>query len=226
VSGRGTLRVLVTRPQGPGADSLAQGLRRRGFDAVHVPLIAIEPAGDEPIDLSPYDWVVLTSPNGARELLRRAVGAIPRRAAIGRATAEALGGADVVAAVSTQEGLLAALPPSPGHVLFAGAADARGLLPRALNADVLVLYHTRPLAPAAPLTGDLVTLASASAAQALGAIGAPSTDVPAVTIGPETTRAARAAGLTVAAEAGTHDLDGLVAAVVDAAAVIRTRAPG
>jgi uroporphyrinogen-III synthase len=220
VSGRGTLRVLVTRPAGPGADALAERLRHRGFDAVHVPLIAIEPAGDDPIDLSAYDWVVLTSPNGARELLRRASGALPRRAVIGQATAEALGGADVVAAASTQEGLLAAMPPRPGRVLFAGAADARELLPLALNADVLVLYHTRALIPAVPPTGDLVTLASASAAEALGALGVPSSAVPAVTIGPETSRAARAAGLTVAAEARTHDLDGLVAAVVEAAGAI------
>jgi uroporphyrinogen-III synthase len=225
VSGRETLRVLVTRPAGPGADALAKRLRRRGFDAVHAPLLAIEAAGDDPIDLSAYDWVVVTSPNGARELVRRASGALPRRAVIGQATAEALGGADVVATVSTQEGLLAAMPPRPGRVLFAGAADARGLLPLALGADVLVLYHTRPLVPAAPLAGDLVTLASASAAGALGALGAPSSHIPVVTIGPETSRAARAAGLTVVVEARTHNLDGLVAAVAEAAGAIRG-APG
>jgi uroporphyrinogen-III synthase len=225
VSGRETLRVLVTRPAGPGADALAKRLRRRGFGAVHVPLLAIEAAGDDPIDLSAYDWVVVTSPNGARELVRRASGALPRRAVIGQATAEALGGADVVATVSTQEGLLAAMPPRPGRVLFAGAADARGLLPLALGADVLVLYHTRPLVPAAPLAGDLVTLASASAAGALGALGAPSSHIPVVTIGPETSRAARAAGLTVVVEARTHNLDGLVEAVAEAAGAIRG-APG
>ena len=49
-------------------------------------------------------------------------------AAIGRATAEALGGADLVPAVSTQEGLLEALPRPAGRVLFAGAEDARPLL--------------------------------------------------------------------------------------------------
>ena len=38
-------------------------------------------------------------------------------------------------------------------------------------------------------------------------------DVPAVSIGPETTRAARAAGITVLAEAERSDLDGVVSAV-------------
>jgi uroporphyrinogen-III synthase len=37
--------------------------------------------------------------------------------------------------------------------------------------------------------------------------------LPAVSIGPQTSEAARAAGLEVVAEAETHDLDGLVAAV-------------
>jgi uroporphyrinogen III methyltransferase / synthase len=215
--------VLVTRPRGAGADELVGRLRDEGFDAVHVPLIAIEPTGDEPVDVSGYDWVVVTSPNGARELRRRAAGPLPRRAAIGQATADALGGADVVATVSTQEGLLAALPPRPGRVLFAGAAAARPLLPTALDADVLVLYRTVTLVPASPLRGDLVTLASASAARALGGL---ESWPPAVSIGPETTRAARAAGVEVVAEASTHDLAGLVAAVRDAAAAIRARAPG
>jgi uroporphyrinogen-III synthase len=53
-------------------------------------------------------------------------------------------------------------------------------------------------------------LASGSAARSFAELGA---DIPAVTIGPETSRVAEAAGLRVAAQAKTHDLDGLVAAV-------------
>jgi uroporphyrinogen-III synthase len=37
-----------------------------------------------------------------------------------------------------------------------------------------------------------------------------------VSIGPETSRAARAAGVVVRAEARTHDLEGLLAAVAEA----------
>jgi uroporphyrinogen III methyltransferase / synthase len=210
VSGRGSpARVLVTRPRGQERE-LIRRLRERGYDAVHVPLIEIEPTGDDPIDVGVYDWVVVTSPNGARELRRRAVGRLPRLAAIGPATAAALGRADIVASPSTQEGLLAAMPRSAGRVLFAGAEGARTLLADELGADVVVLYRTRPLVPAEPLRADLVVLASASAASALGALR---TALPAVSIGPETTRAARTAGIDVVAEATSHDLFGLVAAV-------------
>ena len=56
-----------------------------------------------------------------------------------------------------------------------------------------------------------MVLASASAARAYAALGG---TIPAVSIGPETTAAATAAGLRVAGEARTHDLDGLVEAVL------------
>jgi uroporphyrinogen-III synthase len=59
-------------------------------------------------------------------------------------------------------------------------------------------------------------LASASAAKAFGTLGL---EIPAVSIGPETTREAQAQGIEVVAEAATHDLDGLVAAVAEAARI-------
>ena len=161
-----------------------------------------------------YDWVVVTSVNGARELRRRLRGTLGRVAAVGRATATAFGGADLVPAVSTQEGLLAELPRPAGRVLFAGAEGARRLLIDELDADFVPLYRTRELAPAEPPAGDLVVLGSASAARAFARTGAA---IPAVSIGPETTSAARAAGVEIVAEAETHDLDGLVAAVARAA---------
>lgn len=207
------MKVVVTRPQGQEAE-LVRGLEALGHEVVHVPLVAIEPLGDSPLDMSEYDWVIVTSVNGARELRRRMLGTPARIAAIGRATAEAFGGADLVPAVSTQEGLLAELPRPAGRVLFAGAEGARRVLADELGADVVALYRTRELEPAEPLAGDLVVLASASAARAYGRLGA---GVPAVSIGPQTTAAARAAGVEVVAEAETHDLAGLVAAVTSRA---------
>jgi uroporphyrinogen-III synthase len=122
----------------------------------------------------------------------------------------------LVPQVATQEGLVAELPQPPGRVLFAGAADARPYLAEALDADTVVLYLTRELRPSEPPEGDLVVLASASAARAFAALGL---DLPAVSIGPETTREARAQGIDVVAEAGHHDLDGLVEATAGAARV-------
>ena len=211
---RTVARVVVTRPAGQEA-ALVERLRALGHEVAHVPLVAIEPLGDDPIDVTGYDWVVLTSANGARELRRRMRGTPARVAAIGQTTADAFGGADLVATTSTQEGLLDALPEAPGRVLFAAAEGARRLLPDALGADVVALYRTVELEPANWPAADLVVLMSPSAARALVRV-AP--DVAVVSIGPETTRAARDAGVTVAVEASRSDLDGVVAAVEEALA--------
>lgn len=205
-------RVLVTRPAGQ-EEPLLSLLAARGHDVVHRPLIRIDPLGDEPVDIAGYDWIIVTSVNGAHEIRRRGRGPLPRVAAIGAATAAAMGGADLVASVSTQEGLLAELPRPAGRVLFAGAEGARQLIVRELRADFLALYRTVELTPELPPV-DLAVIASPSAARAFGRLAPGS---PVVSIGGETTRAARAAGLDVRAEAATHDVPGLVAAV-DAAA--------
>lgn len=199
----------MTRPRGQ-EEELVRRLEELGHEVVRCPLVEIEPLGDDPIDVESYDWVIVTSPNGSRELRRRMRGAPRRVAAIGRATAAAFGGADLVPAVSTQEGLLAELPRPAGRVLFAGAEGARRLLADELAADVAVLYRTRELVPEEMPAGDLVVLASASAARALARTGV---SLSAVSIGPETSAEARAAGVEIVAEAETHDLDGLVAAI-------------
>jgi uroporphyrinogen-III synthase len=212
------LRVIVTRAAGQ-IEPLAQRIEALGHEVVRCPLIELEPAGPDRVAVDGYDWVVVTSPFGAGELLRRAHGRLPAVAAIGPGTAAVLreGGAaaDLVPNVSTQEGLIAELPRPPGRVLFAGAERARRLLVEQLGAEFVPLYRTRELRPDPPPRGDLVVLASASAAQALAKL---QLDLPAVSIGPETTRAAEAAGIKVVTEAEPHDLDGLVAAVARAVA--------
>ena len=212
------LRVIVTRARGQ-LEPLAGRIEALGLEVVRCPLIELEPVGPEQVDVDGYDWVVVTSPFGARELLRRVRGALPLVAAIGPGTAGALteGGVEpaLMPEVSTQEGLLAALPRPAGRVLFVGAERARPLLAEELGADVVPLYRTTPLKPDPLPDGDLVVLASASAAEAFAALGL---ELPAVSIGPETTRAAKAAGVEVVVEARQHDLDGLVEAVRRAAA--------
>jgi uroporphyrinogen-III synthase len=165
------------------------------------------------VEVEQYDWIILPSANGARELRRRMRGRPRRVAAIGHATADAFGGVDLVPAVATQEGLLAELPRPPGRVLFAGAENARRLIVDTLGAEFLALYRTRELRPEELPAADVALVASPSAARALARVGGP---LPVVSIGPETTRAAEAAGLDVVAEATTHDTAGLVAALLGA----------
>jgi uroporphyrinogen-III synthase len=210
------VKVIVTRPRDQ-AVPLVERLEREGLEVVECPLIEIEPF-EGPIEVEGYDWVVVTSPNGARELVEHASGALPNVAAVGPGTAETLRGLGVepafVPAVSSQDGLLAEFPRPAGRVLFAAGEGARRGPIDQLGADFVALYRTRLVRPEQPPEGDLVVLASGSAARSFAALGA---DVPVVSIGPQTTRAAEAAGLRVVAEADTHDLEGLVEAVLGAA---------
>jgi uroporphyrinogen-III synthase len=195
------MRVLVTR------EELVARVEALGHDAVLCDLIRVEPLGEAPIDARAWDWLVVTSRNGAHELARRGVSA-NRIAAIGPATAEALRShglrVDLVAATHTQEGLRDELP--QGTLLLAAAEGARQDV---LDADFLPLYRTIELQPDVP-DADVALLMSGSAARGLAATGA---HVPVVAIGPQTAAEARAAGLDVAAVAATHDLDGLVEAL-------------
>lgn len=207
------MRVIVTRPRAQ-AGPLVERLEALGVEVVPCPLIEIVRTSDDPVDAAGYDWVVVTSANGATELARRARN-LPRVAAVGPGTAEALRTHGIepafVPGESTQEGLVREFPRPQGRVLFAAAEGARRHAIDALDADFVPLYRTRLLAPEPP-HGDVVVLTSGSAARAYAGIGGAA---PAVSIGPQTTRVARSVGLVVVGEADTHDLDGLVAAVAD-----------
>jgi uroporphyrinogen-III synthase len=198
------MRIVVTRAEEQ-ADELAGRLEALGHEVVRCPLIRIEPLGDDPIDASAYDWLIVTSPNGAHELARRLAAPAEHIAAIGPGTAGALRAhglhVDLVPRTHTQEGLRDVLP--PGRALLAAAEGARRDV---LDADFVPLYRTVELHPPAP-TGDLAIVASPSAARALAATGA---RLPVVAIGPQTEAEARERGLEVAATATSHDLDGLV----------------
>jgi uroporphyrinogen-III synthase len=206
------VKVVVTRPRDQ-AGPLVRRLEELGHEVVECPLIEIEPFG-EPVEVGGYEWVIVTSPNGARELVSHASGPLPKVAAVGPGTAETLRELGVepafVPSVSSQDGLLAEFPRPEGRVLFAAAEGARRRPIEELGADFVPLYRTRLVAPSAAPEGDVVVLASGSAAKSFAALGV---DIPAVSIGPQTTEAARVAGLRVVAEAETHDLEGLIRAV-------------
>src|SRR5262249_43103041 len=172
-------RVLVTR------EELVARVESLGHDAVLCELIRVEPLADEPVDARKYDWLVVTSRNGAHELVRRGVTA-NRLAAIRPATAEALLShglrVDLVADTHTQEGLREELP--EGTLLLAAAEGARQDV---LDADFLPLYRTIELRPEVP-EADVALLMSGSAARALAATGASAS---VVAIGPQTAAEAR-----------------------------------
>ena len=205
------MKVIVTRPRAQ-AGPLVGRLEQLGHEVVECPLIEIERTSDEPIDCSGYEWAVVTSPNGADEVARRARN-LPKVAAVGPGTAEQLRSHGIEPAfvpnVSSVDGLLDEFPRPGGKIVYLAAENARRRPIEALKADYVPLYRTVLLQPDAP-RGDVVVLASGSAARAYAWTGG---KAPAVSIGPETTRVAQSVGLEVAVEAEAHDLDGLVAAV-------------
>jgi uroporphyrinogen III methyltransferase/synthase len=159
-----------------------------------------------------------------------------RLAAIGPATAEALLACglavDLQPARFVGEALLEALAAEGDvrgrRVFYVAAEGARDLLPDGLarlgaQVDVVRAYRSVPDASAAAGLRaavergepELVTFTSASAVQAyVDAIGsALAPTVPAASIGPVTSEAARAAGIPVAIEATRFDIPGLVDAV-------------
>jgi uroporphyrinogen III methyltransferase / synthase len=158
-------------------------------------------------------------------------------AAIGSGTARALAehgiAADLVPDRFVAEALVEALDAVDVEgklVLVARAAEARDVLPDALRkrgaeVDVVALYETLREEPAAEAieaaeSADYVTFTSSSTVRNLReALGDRfPRDARVVSIGPVTSDAARTAGLEVHAEAERHDVDGLLAALLDDAA--------
>ena len=237
LSGR---RVVVTRTRAQ-VSQLSVALRELGAVPIEVPVIEI----DEPSDggaglaaaaarLDTYDWVVLTSPNGASRLLAalpdaRAFGS-SQVAAIGPGTAAALAAgnirADLVPDQFVAEALLDAFPTGPGRVLLARAEVARDVLPDGLRArgwevDVVAAYRTVAAVVtdeqrAAMRGADVITFTSSSTVERfLDAVGAEDLPPTVACIGPITAGTARKRGLTVDIEASVHTIDGLVSGLLD-----------
>jgi uroporphyrinogen-III synthase len=204
------VRVIVTR-RAERAAPLVEALEREAFAVEVCPLIETVPVDDGPIDVAGYDWVVVTSSAGAEQLARRHRGYLPRVAAVGAATAQSLAEhgipVDFVPTVASQEGLVEQFPRPQGRVLFVSAEDVADLIETELGADVRIAYRTRALRPAQLPEGDVVILASGSAARAWADLGV---ELPAISIGRTTTAAAFAAGIEVICEARSPDVQGLV----------------
>ncbi len=226
--------IAVTRARAQ-ADGLTRRLTDLGAKVISAPTIQIEAIAGDPISAGDYDVVVVTSPNTPPLLLER-IGGDARAlhgvdvAAIGPGTAEALRRigieADIVSERAVAEGLLDLLRDRVGgkRILIARAEEARDLLPEGLEhagatVDIAALYRTQYAVPDgdAALAADVVTFTSASTARAFAAAypDAELTALRGVSIGPITSAAMRELGIGIAAEAATHDLDGLVEAIRD-----------
>jgi uroporphyrinogen III methyltransferase / synthase len=191
-----------------------------------------------------YALVCLTSPNGAALLMDALAELGGDARALARATVAAIGPgtaaelqhrgirADVVPERSVAEALVEALADIPlegWRVLVARATEAREVLPDALRergarVDVVSLYETvaEPLTDAqreASARADYVTFTSSSTVrnyiESGGSVG---DDARVVSIGPVTSATARELGLPVHVEATSHDIDGLVSALLEDAA--------
>jgi uroporphyrinogen III methyltransferase / synthase len=227
--------VAVTRARAQ-ASGLAARLRELGAEVLETPAIRIDPRPVELPDLAAYSAVCFTSPNGVRLFFaaldgdaRALAGATV--AAIGPGTAAELERhgirPDVVPERFVAEGLLEALPDvRGGRVLVARAAEARDALPdglreRGASVDVLALYDT----VAEPLSADqrramtgatYVTFTSSSTVRFfLEGGGLVSDGARVVSIGPVTSATLREHGIEPHVEADRHDVDGLVAAIVE-----------
>jgi len=234
--------VVVTRaPRQAGV--LAALLREQGAEVVEVPTISIEDpldGGDAlaraMADPSRYDWLVVTSPNGARRTMAALRDARDlaglRLAAVGPGTARTLAEhhlqVDLVPGRFVAEGLLEVFPDPPtegGRILLARAEVAREVLPEGLRArgwevDVVDAYRTVP----APLgdealercaEADAITFTSASSVtNFIAAAGLDALAPVVAAIGPVTAETARTLGVSVDVEASPHTIEGLVAALV------------
>jgi uroporphyrinogen III methyltransferase / synthase len=230
-------RVVVTRPREQ-AGVLRAALQAAGAEVVEVPMIAISDAVDDgaalrdaAASLAGYDWIVVTSANGARRLLgavddARSFGDA-RVAAIGPATAATLQAGRIVADlqpdVYVAESLVEAFPKPPpgGRVLLVRASVARDVVPDGLrqagwDVDVVDAYRTIGTSVdatqrASVTTADIVTFTSSSAVenfvQAFGAEKIPSV---VACIGPVTAATAASRGLRVDVTASVHSVSGLV----------------
>jgi hydroxymethylbilane synthase len=242
-------RILVTRASDQ-SDELMSALREAGLEPIHIPAISIEfepPRTDldrAARSLYWYHWVVVTSPNGARAILKAAERVLtalgsPRWGAIGTATRATLEreGIEVDFAPSRATGLAMAneVPLRTGDQILVIRGDLAGpdlaerLRSRGAEVDDVVGYRTmeapessrsllRQAIDAGPF--DAVVFTSGSTVRGLRSLahsdGVDVMPIPAVCIGPGTAAEARDAGFQVIAVAPTRDAASLASTTASA----------
>ena len=227
--------VVITRSIAQN-ESLRRLLEARGARVVVVPLIAVVEPVDEGRERDEvlqrfvdFDWIVVTSPNGADRVapfLSAAHAAgdakrFPLLAAVGEATARSVGTPVALCAEPARSDVLAQqFPEGSGSVLVVQGNLADNQLSDDIEAKGwavtrVVAYRTVHLRPTKEmmlpaLSADVLLLASGSAATAwFDAFGA-STPPYVVAMGPSTAKVAVNLGLEVSAIASEQTLDSLI----------------
>lgn len=227
-------RVIVTRAA-ERAGGLSSLLRDAGADVVEIAVTTTSDARDggdafrDAVSRSrEFDWIVATSPEGARRLADelRAQGIDRaslscRFAAVGRSTAEAMGGADLVPSTQTGVSLGASFPHGPGRVLLAVAESAGTdfeIAAREKDWTVERVHSYRTVAvrptgvsPRDVESCDAITFTASSSAESW--VEAFGTAMPGcvVAMGPQTADALRRLGVDGVTVATEQTLDGIVA---------------
>jgi len=231
--------IIVTRAADR-AGGLTSLLIEAGATVLEIPVTTTIDAGDGGRELQTainnieqYDWVVVTSPEGAHRFRNATalLGASPRQfkiAAVGTATAEAVGGADLIPNVQTGRSLGERLPTGQGRILLAVAESAgtdfevaaRG---KGWTVDRVTTYRTVSITPTRDRSGeisqaDAITFASASSARAWHDVFGVTMPKVVVAMGPMTASALSELGIPDVVVATEQSLKGVVTATVGALA--------
>jgi uroporphyrinogen-III synthase len=231
-------RIVITRPE-PGV--LADLLTAAGAVVIHLPLIEMIDPQDSGEGLrralancGSGDWVVVTSPEGARRVVAAGSETLVREgpeavnlAAVGRATAAVIESCtgrpvDLVPTVQIGSALVKEMAQLPkgqrvliAHGDLADPAVAEGLRAQGHQVETVVAYRTVVATPSvdqlrSARTADAVVLASGSAARSwaehCGEIHPPVICV----IGPSTAAVARECGVAVTHQADQSSVEGIM----------------
>ncbi len=234
-SSLGDRSVVITRSPAQN-ESFRRLLEEKGANVLEVPLIAVTEPDDEGRErdevlqrFHEFDWVVVTSPNGADRVApflaaARAAGdavSFPSIAVVGDATARSLGTAvTLVARPARAEVLAASFPEGAGRVLLVQGNLADDLLSNELidkgwSVDRVVAYRTVQLTPAPDAVGpalnaDVLMLASGSAATGWFEAFGTTTPPVVVAMGPSTAKVAAALGIDVSGVAAEQTLESMI----------------
>lgn len=224
--------VVLTRPLQQSLQ-LERELIALGAHVVQMPLIAIASPHDKGdalqaslAQLQQYDWLVVTSANGAAQV----AGALsqlsvrPKLAAVGKASADALGvEVDFVPTIARGDELVAQFPRGSGRVLLAQAQDADGAVAEGLRTcgyvvDAVAAYTTEAVVPSSDdmelaQRADAVVFYSGSAVRSWCAAFGATSPKAVVAIGKPTEAVTHASAMRNVAVASEPTTDAVVAAL-------------